>query len=106
MEAPTHIKSDEKIIFGHFLTALNWQHIEKELNEVPKGVFNFCMQEEVQKEIIRNAETELFFNGIGRGEFGIVDLLSEVFKIRSKIWWLQNGPQNIVIYSTQISLLK
>ena len=74
IEAPTHIKSDGKINYGHFHTALHWQHIEKEIDEVLKGVFNFCLQDEVQKQIIRQAE---------------VYLLIEVFKIRSKIWWLQ-----------------
>ena len=32
---------------------IHWQHIEKEIKEVPKGVFNFCLQEEIRKEIIR-----------------------------------------------------
>ena len=68
MEAPTHIKCDGKMY------------------EVLKGVFNFCLQDEVQKQIIRNANEHLFFKGIDRGELGIVDLLIEVFKIRSKIW--------------------
>ena len=46
--------------------------------------FNFFLQEEVQKEIIRHAETNLFFKGIDRGELGIVDVLIKVFKFRSK----------------------
>ena len=53
---------------------------------MPKGVFNFCLQEGIQKEIIRHAETDLFFKGIDRGELGSIDLLIEVFKIGSKIW--------------------
>ena len=53
------------------------------------------MHEDVRKEIIRNAETELFFEGIDSGELGVVDLLIEVFKIRSKIWWLQKDKQTI-----------
>ena len=43
MEAPTHITSNGKIIYGHFLAALHWQHIEKEKNELPKGIsFSVC----------------------------------------------------------------
>ena len=41
------------------------------------------------------SETDLFFEGIDRGELGVVDLLIEVFKIRSKIWWLQKDKQTI-----------
>ena len=47
MEAPTHVKCEVKFIFSHFLEALHWQHIEKEIKEVPKGVFNFCLQEDI-----------------------------------------------------------
>ena len=84
MEASTHIKSDGKFIYGHFLTALHWQHIEKEIYEVPKQVFSLCLQKkEVRKQIIRNAETDLFFNGVDRGELGVIDLLLEIFKIIS-----------------------
>ena len=89
------MKSKEKFIFSHFLTALHWQHFEKEIKEVPKGVFNFCLQEDIRKEIIRHAEVDLFFKEIDRRELGIVDLLIEVFKIRSKIWWLQKDPKTI-----------
>ena len=93
MEAPTHVKIEVKFIFSHFLATLRRQHIEKEIKEVPKGVFNFCQQEEIREEIIRYAEKDLFFTGIDRGELGIVDVLIEVFKIRSKIWWLQKDSQ-------------
>ena len=31
MKAPTHVKSEDKFIFGHFLAALHWQHVEKEI---------------------------------------------------------------------------
>ena len=67
MEAPIHVKSEDKFVVGHFLAAFHWQHIQKEAKEVPKGVFNFCLQDEVWKQIIRNAEEDLFFNGIDRG---------------------------------------
>ena len=95
MEAPTHITSNGKIIYGHFLAALHWQHIAKETYEVPQGVFNFCLQDKFRKQIIRNADEDLFFKGIDRGELGIVDLLIQVFKIRSKIWWLQKDPKTM-----------
>ena len=72
---------------------INWQHIEKEIKEMPKGVFNFCLQEEIRKESIRHAEKDPFFKGIHQGELRIVDLLIEVFNIRSKMWWLQKDPQ-------------
>ena len=36
MEAPTHVKSEDKFIFSHFLATLHWQNIEKETKEVPK----------------------------------------------------------------------
>ena len=42
-----------------------------------------------------NYQTDLFFRGIDRGELGIVYPLVEVFKIRSKIWWLQKDAQTI-----------
>ena len=82
-------------MFGHFLAALNWQHIEKKIKEVPKGVYNFCLQEDVQKEMIRYAETDLFFKGIDRGKLGIIHLLIKKFKIRRKTWWLQKDTQTI-----------
>ena len=85
------MKSEHKLIFGHFLATLYWQHIEKEIKEVPKAVCNFCLQEGIRKEIIGN-EADLFFKGIDRGELGIAVFLIEVFKVRSKIWWLQNDP--------------
>ena len=44
---------------------------------MPKGVFKFCLH-------IRNADEDLFFKGIDRGELGIVHLLVEVFKIEVK----------------------
>ena len=65
------------------------------MKEVPKGVFNFCLQEDIRKQISRNAETDIFFEGIDSGEMGVVDLLIEVFKIRSKIWWLQKDKHTI-----------
>ena len=71
MEALTHVKSDGKIIYGHFLAALHWQQIEKEIYEGPKGVLNFCLQDQVGKQMIRNADEDLSF----KGELGIVDLL-------------------------------
>ena len=52
---------------------------------MPKGVFNFCLQEDIRKEIVRHAEADPFFKGIDRGELGIEDLLIEVVKIGSKI---------------------
>ena len=88
MEAPIHVKIEGKVIFGYFLAAMHQQHIEKEIKEVPKEVFNFCLQAEIRKEIIRLTEKDLFFTGINQGEMGIVVLLIEVFKVRSKIWWL------------------
>ena len=51
MKAPTHVKSEDKFIFGHFLAALHWQHVEKEINEVPKGVYNVCLQGKIQKKL-------------------------------------------------------
>ena len=95
MEAPTHIESDGKIIYSHFLAALHWQHIEEEIYEVPKRVFNFCLQNAVRKQIIRHADTDLFLNGADRGVLGIVDVLIEVFKIRNKMWWLKKDPKTI-----------
>ena len=38
---------------------------------------------------------DLFFKGIERGELGIIDLLIELFKIRSKLWWVQKDAQTI-----------
>ena len=38
---------------------------------------------------------DLFFKGIERGELGIIDLLIELFSIRSKLWWLQKDAQTI-----------
>ena len=54
------LKIGDYNIFGHFLAALHWQHIEKEIKEMPRGVFNFCLQKDFQKEMIRHAETHLF----------------------------------------------
>ena len=31
----------------------------------------------------------------GSSQLGIIDLLSELFKIRSKLWWLQKDAQTI-----------
>ena len=61
----------------------------------PKGVSHFCLQENVRKEMISHAEKDLFFMGIERKELRIVALLIEVFKIRSKIWWLQEYAHTI-----------
>ena len=95
-----------------------WQHFEKEIKEVPKGVFNFCLQENVRKEIIRNAETDLFFKGIDREELGVVDLPIEVATKRQtncmQYSWKMTPYEpeqhakkwNIVISSSQRSLLK
>ena len=38
---------------------------------------------------------DVFFKGIDRGELGVIDLLVEVLKIRSKVWWLQKDTQTI-----------
>ena len=94
MEAPTHIKSEDSFIFIHLLAALHWQHIEKERKEVRKGVFNFCLQDDVNFFYQKCRNTSIF-KGIDRGELGVVDLVIEVFKIRSKIWWLQKDKQTI-----------
>ena len=55
----------------------------------------FCLQESVRKKIISLAEASLFFTGIDRKELGVIDLLTEIFKIRSDICWLQEHANTI-----------
>ena len=69
--------------------ALHWKYIEKEMQELPNSVFTMCLHEHVQKEITNHMEVELLFNRIEQVEQGVDDHLDEMFKIRSKMWWLQ-----------------
>ena len=84
MEAHNHFKVEDKFHVCSLFAALHY----------------FCLQESVRKEIISLAEASLFFTGIDQKELGVVDLLTENFKIRSDIWWLQEHMKkwNIVIF--------
>ena len=57
----------------------------------PKCIFEWNLQESTQKEIINHAEVNLCFNGIDRGELGVVNLLIEIFKIICNMYWLQEN---------------
>ena len=64
MEAKTHIQVGNEFHFCHFLPILHWKPIEKEMDELPKGVFNFCVQEDIQIEIMSHTERIYSFTGI------------------------------------------
>ena len=65
------------------------------MEDPSKSAFNFCLHERKHKAIIKHAEEDLFFTRIDREELGVVDLLIEVFKIKSKTWWLQMKENTI-----------
>ena len=94
------------------LQPYKWQHIQKEIYEVPKGFFSFCLQEGICKEIIRNAGTNLFFKGIGRwlqkdtktiekSNYMECEWKTTLYKTLQHV-----RKWNIVISSTQRSFLK
>ena len=63
----------------------------KRNEEVPKCIFEWTLQESMQKEIINHVEVNLFFNEIDRGKLGVVELLIEIFQIRCKLYSLQEN---------------
>ena len=91
MEANTHKNHKEQDIyyFCKLITCLHWKHIEKEMEEIPQGVCNFCLKKDIQKGKIRHVKKELFFWELQKNELGIIDILMEILKIRCKMWWLQ-----------------
>ena len=66
-----------------------------EMKDIPKNVFNFCLHKRIQQAKIKHAKKYLFFTRLDWAELGVVDVLIEVFKIWSKIWWLQYDEKTI-----------
>ena len=63
------------------------------------------MQGSVRKEIISHAEENLVLTGIDRKELGVVALLVEILKNRTKRWWLQkdvNTIENMILYEIEM----
>ena len=64
MEANAHLKKDDTYYFCNLFGALRWKNNEREIKEVPKSVFNFCLHGKIQKEIIKHADEDLCFTRI------------------------------------------